>query len=195
MGRRIRKLTTAATLPVSLALCTACATEATPPDAARTATPAPLDQLEPVALTGDSLSTLPGPPEAKQAKPLGEVRQGNRTIVAFTQGKACGLAVADKKNPEKPLVSLTSEWPRESDGIRTYAAGPYSFASTPISNGSGFAALRCSKNAAVVEYSPRGAEPAAERGHVSVVTSRKAPKSVFLVFGPENVRNKISAQL
>ncbi|MFE7114525.1 hypothetical protein ACFU99_03770 [Streptomyces sp. NPDC057654] len=199
MEKTLRELAMGAALLLSCVACTAAqGGESSGSDTSAADDFTSLAKLPSVGLSGDSLSSIQSVQSAsgEGPKPLGEVRQGEHQVVAYTQGKACGLAVSDGEPSGKGLIQLTSEWPEASSaGSRPYAAGPYSIASSSGADGSAFVVLNCGDKAMVVEYSALDKKQATGRGNVSIESSRKTPGDLLLIFGSKDARKEISARL
>ncbi|MEU7435106.1 hypothetical protein AB0B07_30370 [Streptomyces sioyaensis] len=200
MAKAIRKLAIGAALSL---LCMACTTtggrnpssDASPADRFM-----PLSRLKPIDLDGDPLSETETfhMNEHEPPKALGEVRTGHYRIIAYTEGSSCGILVVDAKSSKKPSINLVSAWPKnDSDGIRRYAAGPYSFTSGAGSDGShSRASFYCSESAMVVEYSAKeDAQASGRQGHVSIKERHSAPDSLVVIVGSDAARKKIRGQI
>ncbi|MFD0163593.1 hypothetical protein ACFVJH_05480 [Streptomyces decoyicus] len=198
MDKAIRKLVIGAALSLFCMACTATGGHNPSPTPSSADRFTPLNRLKPIDLDGDPLSETETFHANGTPKAIGEVRTGNYRVIAYTEGSSCGILVVDAKSSKKPSINLVSAWPKnDSDGIRRYAAGPYSFASGAGSDGShSRASLYCSESAMVIEYSAKGnAQASGRQGHVSIKERHSAPESLVVIVGSDAARKKIRGQI
>ncbi|MBB4888343.1 hypothetical protein [Streptomyces netropsis] len=177
--------------------CAACAAGEGESDASPPPSPqdAPLQRLEEITLEGDPLSDMDSGPTPEKRQPVGEIHMGSHRIIAYAEGRKCGLLVIN--SAKGTPISLKAEWPQNADqGSSRLPAGPYRSSSASGSSASDpWASLSCGKNAMIVEYAPKASErPSAPRGSVTVANSRKSDNS-FIVVGPKDVRADILSKL
>ncbi|MCF3176177.1 hypothetical protein IPZ61_23015 [Streptomyces sioyaensis] len=200
MAKAIRKLAIGAALSLLCMACTAAGGHNPSTDASPADRFTPLSRLKPIDLDGDPLSETETfhAKEHESPKAIGEVRTDRYRIIAYTEGSSCGILVVDAKSSKKPSINIVSAWPKnDSDGIRRYAAGPYSFASGAGADGShSRASMYCSESAMVIEYSAKGkAQASGRQGHVSIKERHSVPESLIVTVGSDAARKKIRGQI
>ncbi|MEV5138928.1 hypothetical protein AB0K71_28935 [Streptomyces syringium] len=198
MTRTIRSLIIGITLSLGCVACTVGEGEsaASPPSSPQDV---PLQRLEEISLEGDPLSDMDSGPKPEKRQPVGEIHMGSHRIIAYVEGRKCGLLVIN--SAKGTPISLKAEWPQDADrGSSHLPAGPYRSSSASGSSASDpWASLSCGKKAMIVEYAPKASErSSAPHGSIAVANSRKSSSS-FIVVGPKDVRadilNKLSADL
>ncbi|MEU6084676.1 hypothetical protein [Streptomyces sp. NPDC047108] len=131
---------------------------------------------------------------------LAVVSRGKERIIAYTEGKMCGMTVvpADRSFLRTSDTQAARPHDGEPDGSGGLPLGPYS--STSISSsGDGPAwsgKLHCSEGAMVIEYESDESTPVTgTRGSVSTAPLDEARNSVGVVVGEEPYRDRILAEL
>lgn len=138
------------------------------------------------------------PAKSQTPKVIGEIRKGPYRLIAYIQGDACGLRVADVTNSSRSLIHITAAWPRsDSEGSASYPAGPYNSASAAGVNGSRtWASLRCSNSAMVIDYSsPDHGSASDRRGNISIKERHKNLGALTVIVGSRAARESILAHV
>ncbi|MFF5130989.1 hypothetical protein ACFY41_29210 [Streptomyces syringium] len=141
------------------------------------------------------MSDLDSGPKPEKRQPVGELRMGSNRIIAYVEGRKCGLLVTNS-NKGAP-ISLKAEWPQDAaQGSSRLPAGPYHSSSASGSSPSDpWASLSCGKNAMIIEYVPKAPErPSAPHGSVAIADSRQSRNAVIVV-GPKAIRDDILSKL
>lgn len=194
MTRMIRSIAIGAALGLS---CVACSIGEGGPKGS--ALPAPrraaqLNQLPEISLKGNPLPDQDTSlPPAKQ-RPIGEVQNGSDRIIAYVEGRKCGVLVIRSGNLGHPSVQLLTGWPKgDGAGTSQIPFGPYARSSAPSANESGsWVSAYCGKNALIINYSSnKKASPTHPRGSLSVTTSPDGGNSISVIVGVKEIRRKI----
>ncbi|MFI6009728.1 hypothetical protein ACIBAG_13045 [Streptomyces sp. NPDC051243] len=191
MTRTIRRLIAGVTVGLACSACTATDTGTARPSGAPVI--AELPKLPTVDVAGDPFAELDVTPHEADRRVIGEVGVGSERLIVYTEGEKCGLLATPSGTHQKPSLQLLTSWPKKADeGSSRLPFGPYMKTS---GYGSGdtpaWAELSCSKKAAVVNYSPVDDGKEIRRAG-SVSLSRSADgKSISVVVGKEEQRNKI----
>jgi hypothetical protein len=194
MTRMIRSIAIGTLLGIS---CVACSTGEVEPKGSTSPVPrktSQLNQLPEISLKGNPLPDQDTSVPPVKQRPIGEVQNGSDRIVAYTEGRKCGVLVIHSGNLRHPSVQLLTGWPKDNGaGTSQVPLGPYARSSALSADGSGaWVSAYCSKNAMIIDYSSdKKASPKHPRGSLSVSASPNKDNFTSVIAGTKDARRKI----
>ncbi|MFD9905528.1 hypothetical protein [Streptomyces sp. NPDC059063] len=205
-SRRTVRAVATATLALAVTACTPGGDDDASPSPTRRAAsptapagppPAGLKQVEPLPLRGAALEELDSSLSDAPRHPLGEARIGTTRVIAYLEGKKCGVLMTGPR--DQFLQGMTEARPKdgtdEGADVAELPAGPYTVSSAQSSDPTTWLELSCGRNAMVIEYEiGKPARITGVAGAVTTAQSRDARTS-YLVIGPASVRNQVRKAL